>query len=447
MDMTKNMTFSSSLKAYAEAYKALKRPDIVMLAQPGVSFGDAMPGQRNYMYPISSTPLGSPMAAPAPYRRSAMGSLLASSPRTKPPAHSPHTPATPKASLSCNTRKQAASESSEERSEKRRSNLHHASLTPPRSLSENTSMCEEAYQLVQFCNHCTFGLDSSNRETVEPCDTPNVSCQSMSGLSTPNQGTSLKPKNRLTLQPMANQTLFCHEETDESHYPFITPLTGEQDVALSQLNDANYQCHPGPPKELIITKCKPKSSKGELCRTCREMDEAIRPVVYDWNGWWEAEHVLCVMNEESYANYIECRSEEDIRNILARNFRSARKALKSPAKPLDSSYITPIKNPMPLLTPQSEPARRSQCGVKRVYGQSWIKKLKAPRQGIALDDVRRSRCKSTGQEMSDPFTKSLVADACKSLKLIVSIPFRKLVTERQMKKYCGEGGKHRIPTR
>lgn len=273
-----------------------------------------------------------------------------------------------------------------------------------------------------------------------------LSCQSVSGFSTPHQGTPLKSNgNRVTPQPAANcnQTLF-RQEKDEAHYPFIVPPTSG-DIALSQLNDASYQCHPGPPKELIITKCKPQSSRGELCKTCREMDQAVRPVVYDWNGWWEAEHVLCMMNEESHANYVECRSEEDIRSILAKNSRRIRKNLKSPGKPLDSSYITPTKNPMPTLTPLSEPAGHSQRGIKRVCG---LKKLKMLRQSATSDEMRRSSRKSSSKETTagDPFTKSLVVDACKSLKLIVSIPFRKLITERQMKKYCGEGGKYRIPT-
>lgn len=443
----------------------------MMLAQPvGAPFcgSSLQKPQRSPLYPNSrSTPAGSPAASPAAiHRRSAVGCLLASpSPRSKlphPPISPASTPGKAAGSGRDPKRKTPSNGTAEERLERRRNSS--AAFKSPRSQSTNSSLlCEEAYQLVQFCNHCS---EMENRNQTDAADmetgSPDLSCQcDGDGLSTPiSQGTTPLKPNGSAAGPTSNSAaaLFCPDEEDP-HYPFIVPPTNDRDVSLSQLNHATYHCHLGPPKELTVTKCKPRTSRGgDLCRACREMDEAVRPVVYDWNGWWEAEHVLCTLNEESYTNCVECRSEEDIRGLLSKNSRRIRQALlRPPAKPLDSSYVTPIKHPIPSVMAASEPTRRSQCGPRN--GQRWRKKLKLQRQSSVRDGSgeapadTRSRARSGGCKAASvkdagdsASTKSLVSDACKSLKLIVSIPFRKLITERQMKKYCGEGGKHRIPT-
>ena len=412
-----------------------------MLPHPGASFNNGLPRQ---MYPPPGTPVHSHMTPPSLQGRSVtVGGLLTSTPKAK---RSLQTPQTPKG---VPRKRQVASdlrESFDESMEHKKDKL--AALRSPRPPTNgNGSMCDEAYQLVQFCNHCTLGLDSSN--TSVDMQSPDVSCHStLNGYSTPNQlGTPMKPRaTPLPTGPGMNdiQTLFSPEQEDR-HYPFMVPPTSERDAVLSQLNDAGYQWHPGPPKELVITKCKPQDSTSELCRTCTEMEEAIRPVVYNWNSWWEAENIVCMMNEELYTNYVECRSEEDMQRILGKSTRRIRKVLKTSAsgKTPDASYVTPTKNPVPVSGPVSEPVRRGSHGrLKRGCGQNWMKKYKAQRTLT----IGSSCGKPSLKEPGDPCGKSLVVDACKSLKLIVSIPFRKLITERQLKKYCGEGGKHRIPT-
>ena len=440
------------------------------LAQARASFSDTM------TYPPS------PMVHPAAYRESTVGCLLASSPRAK-PLPSPQLPLTPKGPPSHpnNVDQLQKTPETQERRERRETGFRHS---PERLLSgTNGSMCDEAYQLIQFCNHCSLGLDHGTKRSFERTATLDQSgTRDSPAFANSNQSTPQRPSCRSINRTVSScdhtyshtpHHHLCQDEPrpekEDPHYPFIVPPTGDRDMPLSQLNHASYHCHLGPPRELTVTKCRPQRTKSELCRTCRDMDQAVRPVVYDWNGWWEAEHVLCAMNEESYANYVECRSREDIGRALDKSHpRRVRKILKpsstiastttssptavTPGKGIESSYVTPIKNPEPLV-PLSEPVRRvGGEGTRRGCGQGWMRRLKVGASSSSSSSSSSSnnnaKSLSQGKEASEgaPPPRRLVADACKSLKLIVSIPFRKLITERQMKKYCVEGGKHRIPT-
>ena len=366
-------------------------------------------------------------------------------------------------------------------------------------------MCKEAYQLVQFCNHCSFGMDgtaarqsATTREPTSPIiqqqsplhhhhhhghahghsahmtDRSTVSAHEKSNQQENSISHDLDPNSQQQQQQQQQQhqeecDCLTEAENQKACYPFIVPPTAEWDIPLSQLNSCNgvYQFRgAGPPKELTVTKYRPQSTTVDGCRSYRGgVDEAVRPVVYDWNGWWKAERVLCMMNEESYMHYVECRSEGDIKKILEKSSKKIRRSLNFGAPPsgkaLDPTCLTPTKNARlgeergsKESPPPPPPSMRTQCRVKKLYGPSWMKKLKVQRRNTGLLAMKtlppRASPLSTRSLRDKPppptpvTTKSKVVE---SLKLIVSIPFRKLITERQMKKYCGEGGKYRIPTK
>lgn len=426
----------------------------------GSSFNDSLSKQKHMVYPSHSTSV-SPMATPTSHTKQTMGYLLASTPVGKRPMLSPQLAThTPNRRLSNNNLAPSSAVCVQERGYvKKRGEVSSSPgipQTPRRSgdNSKNNSLCEEAYQLVQFCNHCTFGLEHSSHRTSSKDPGYQTQQNDPHCFATRNESSCERSvKDRMVPQPdhdEADHPSYIFQDNgvgEDSHYPFITPPSDDRDIALSQLNGNSYQLQPGTPRELNITKCQ-LQSRTDVCKTCRSLDEAIRPVVYSWNGWWEVEHVLCMMNDESYMNYIECKSEEDITKILGKNSKRIRKSLNfaaAPSKHTSSDYLTPSS----ATASMSKPPRSDQRGVKRMYGHSWMRKFKAQRQSnTCTPDVKNPTCKSSSKEAEssgDPFSRSRVVDACRSLKLIVSIPFRKLITERQLKKYCGEGGKH-IPT-
>lgn len=405
------------------------------------------------------------------------GCLLASSsPRSKQLMMSPQSPLPPGPSPSSSrglsnsaTKRQATLlGESRERYERRV-----RSLQSPQLASTNT-MCEEAYQLVQFCNHCTFGLDGVPGNSKNPKELVSTVPVPVDQTPPTGHGHLLPPRHQSTpascekfnsrnktvsRTSIFGQSSLC-ERQDETeyknlHYPFITPPNGERDIPLSQLNSGWYQLQPGPPKELRITRCRTPKRQSEISKSCRDLDEAVRPVMYDWNGWWEAERVLCMMNEESYLNYVECQSKEDTRKTPRKNSSKLTKKSTTTTTSFgkeDPSFLTPTnKTGNKTGTPTSRTPRSTKFEIKLSYGQSLVRKLRVQRHRDAAPSAKHSggkvSCSGQCSDPSDPSTRRKVVEACRSLKLIVSIPFRKLVTERQMKKYCGEtGGKHRIPT-
>ena len=316
----------------------------------------------------------------------------------------------------------------------------------------SSNMSEEALQLVQFCNHCTFGFgsvqnisDSSNNE-LSAINSPDAH-QEIPNSTTPKTVTknSQDDSNKQDQSIDLCQNSFFNEDDEELSYPFITVPIGDQNMALSRLNSNNFKIEPGPPKELIVTKYKLHGQPG-ICRSCRSLDEAVRPVVYDWNAWWDAEHVICMMNEESYMNYVECSVEEDIQKILMKNSRHTHNSEKKTAKKkVDSSYLMPIKTVHDLSAVQSaesspnESPRTNNVGKNgnKSYAPNWMKKMKQN-----TTDIKTCTRKGINAHTNDVITPKKVVDVCKSLKFIVSIKFQKLMTERQKKKYCNEGGKH-----
>ncbi len=323
----------------------------------------------------------------------------------------------------------------------------------PRTPTSN-SMCNEAFQLMQFCNHCNFnsGMDASKggvkrlRELASPAAQSQAPLQRENSLSEHSQGnngtSSQEILDKSPLDPKLAELLHenshhhqqqVEESQGSSYYPFITPPTGNRNISLFQLNsNGNYQLDPGPPKELKITKANPKS-RGDPVKQHTSFDSAVRPVVYDWNGWWEAEHVLCMMNEESYVNYIECKSEETIKKILEKK----RQAHSNNNKAMLTTTMSPDR------------WQRRSCshfGFRRGSGQNWVRRMKIrkpisptpPSPPPPPPPREKLNHKSAGRYCIEPPNRDL--------KLIVSIPFRQLITDRQMKKYCVAGAKHRIPT-
>ncbi len=289
---------------------------------------------------------------------------------------------------------------------------------------------EEALQLVQFCNHCTFGLNPVQKLNSQSAQVEEAS----------------KSQNELN-QPF-NQRSPCimHDEDENQIYPFIATPVGHQNLSLSQLNNTGFQsATPGPPKELTITKPKLLDKVDTTaCTPQKSLDEAVRPIVYDWNSWWKEKRVVCMMNEESYLNYVECKCKKDIRKILEKNSKRTKKTLvlskkkdSLPAK--DGNKSTEMTASSTKSSPVAE-----HVGYKRKMNRPGLLPPSFDFKNTdSFDSKEMDVCSS--DDNTHPHSSSRLADICKNLKLIVSIQFCRLVTERQMKKYCWKGGKHRIP--
>ena len=448
-----------------------KRPvgEPLILQTPPRSLQSEMTPRRRSVICQAASPLLSPNFSPGHMHKPTVGCFLASTPiaRSKQAVISPHPLHIPRVTPGGGTTmKMVPSGSSGAVPAKRKADLSVHHLQSPRPTSTNlqsprsscihlqspsprappsNGMCNEAYQLMQFCNHCNGigAMDVAKTPTQEPAS-PAVQClHREKSLLDCSQDTHRVPSqesiNKSVLDPklaeLLDENSHHHQQQIEdsqgaSYYPFIAPPTGNRNVSLSQLNNRKNGCKldPGPPKELNVTKCKPKIKGESTIEQRASFDSAVRPVVYDWNGWWEAEHVLCMMNEESYMNYIECQSEDNIKQVLEERKQAH---TDKPAT----------------MTPDRWQRRScSHFGFRRGSGQNWVRRLKIrkPISPMPLPEKSKSsKPKHVGRHCEE-FPSWEVKD--KNLKLIVSIPFRQLITDRQMKKYCVAGAKYRVPT-
>lgn len=292
-------------------------------------------------------------------------------------------------------------------------------------------MCDEAYQLVQFCNHCSFSgledgrqLQPSSPAVVYPSHQNEVS-------SAKNQPPRKKVASHMDdIETfLTGETAFAMETGQDAYYPFINPPTEDSDVALAKLNGFHDYClNPGPPSELTITKCKPKPK--HMSRMCMELDKAIQPFVQDWNAIWVAERILRMINDDCLMNFIQHQTGEDIKKFLARRkickslnvvTTSKEAAEDASSKTVGSSTKSAIE----------KPAGDTPKRPKRNY--SSARKL----------ELRESTSSPTVKKFKNTSAKTVMqtsAEEKNNLSLTVSIPFRKLITERQMKKYCGQQG-------
>lgn len=313
--------------------------------------------------------------------------------------------------------------------------------SPP--LLQNVS--EEAMQLIQFCNHCSIDIGPAVHGSA---------LQKEPGLSSSEQGTSSDHysygRSNICSCTNAFQDL---EDEGNKHYPFITRPTGDNNLALSQINSGTYFTEPGPPRELVVKKY-PQGSKNKssLYRSCVSLDDAIRPVVYDWNAWWEKEHIQCALSNETL---LECRYDGNSNNKISEEGpQSSRKTLTpvSTRKMLNSTFLAPKDSKWVSLLPS---AQSKECQQGKTSGKSPNRKSK---KGKGQPDKQYPDQPGISPLMRTPpnspvdhrdkmtSTRKKVVRVCANLRLIISIPFRKLITERQLKKYCGEGGKYHICT-
>ena len=304
---------------------------------------------------------------------------------------------------------------------------------------------EEAMQLIRFCNHCSFELlghsNSSDRNqgsTVNLDSSKDV--KSIKGIIGRKKLTG-KSNDINKSSSSASLPAPC-EETDDKHYPFITEPKGDCNLTLAKLNDGGYHTEPGPPRELLVKKCPRGRRNGSLRKSCASLESAIRPVTTDWNSWWEREYIICILNDDAFINSVECYIDENApKEDCSRSTKKHR-----PKKKLRSSFLTPIKDSKlgPLtnshikvekgkittLTPAKKDAGSTKNDNDSNGKSSTVSKAKTPK-----------KCPTESQS-----TRTKVAGICKNVHLIISIPFHKLITERQFKKYYGEGGKQRILT-
>lgn len=476
-----------------------------------VSLQDFVPRQANVNYNSNpSFAIPSPHMSSIAHDRQRMMRTMSPSFRSRvatPPTPTlfPHTPPISSASQEGATLANLQCDSSKFH------NKQHLSQSGASPLLPHVS--EEAMQLIQFCNHCSFELGptanncggnlKNELEQRSAQKEPNISSSDKKHfLETSGHGFSCSGQSDIYSSP--SPPMFQDmEEDDNKYYPFITRPTGDHNLALSQINGGTYHTEPGPPQELVIKKCpRGRKTKSSLCRSCKTLDDAIRPVVYDWNAWWEKEYIHCALNEEALINSVECQCEDEdcsenipkespqrasktlttasaIKKKLTPSFLTPMKDGKwaSPSSVVhsrQSSFLTPIKDgmwasPSPVvqsrqssfLTPikdrwdspspfsQSRQCQGGKTSSKILNrrdhkgGRDEAKK-RSPDQQDASPEVRippNFPANNGDKRMS---TRKKVVSVCTNLRLIISIPFRKLITERQLKKYCGEGGKHRI---
>jgi hypothetical protein len=308
--------------------------------------------------------------------------------------------------------------------------------------------CEEAYQVVRFGggnNQCFFGLeDDALHDLAEPNSYKNDNS------TVPNQSTD-SPRVEASKQNTTSQQNLSTSRPPvnpwkDSYYPFISPPTKRSDIALAQLNGYNPWLDPGQPPELTITRCNPKP-RTAAGRQVKVMDNAVRPIVHDWNEQWELEEIICVLNDEAFMYCTEFREEEKEEEEEEEEVGIAQTDTQENESPL---VITPASPDEPVVRvvkqPATTPKKRRLYRARGRRCHSSTKKWQNQRRR-ALSNLKQSTTKKVSRiikKIKVPEEES-VQEVCQ--ELVVSIPFQKLMTERQKKKYCDNGGKYRIPTK
>lgn len=417
-------------------------PDAVMLTPDSVSLQEFVPRQTtsvHYPSPTFTVP-SSHASCFAHDRKNVMTPSYRSSPTQ---TLFPHTPQSSSANHQEGAQANYQCEASRFYSKQR---LRQSGASP--------HVSEEAMQLIQFCNHCSFEVSptanrcgrNSKNELVHrsaPQNEPGFSSSDQQ--QTPGHHFSCSPHSNIcSCINNPSMPTFQDIEDDNRYYPFITRPTGDHNLPLSQINSGSYYTEPGPPRELTIKKCpRGRKTNSSLCKGCKSLDDAIRPVVYDWNAWWEKEYIQCALNEESQINSVECWSDDIYNNKIPEGKRTIKTpTTASNRKKLNPSFLTPIMDGK--LVSQSPIVQSKQCQGGKISIKTQNERDGKKGKG---EDGKKGKGEAGIQngDRSMSARKKMVS-VCINLRLIVSIPFKKLITERQLKKYCGEGGKHRIGT-
>ena len=308
---------------------------------------------------------------------------------------------------------------------------------------------EETIQLIQFCNHCSFELGPTTHISAlqnEPHLSPSDQCTSGQNFACIAQSNICNCTN----------TVHDAEDDDNRYYPFITKPSGDHNLALSQINNSgSFYIEPGSPRELIIK----KYPRGRRMKSSLSMslDNAIRPVVDDWNAWWKKEYIQCSLSDEALISSIECPCDDNTNNTISKEGpQRSRNTLTqvSTSKISNPSFLTLTKDGnwiSPLPGTQNKECREGKTSIntpnkkESIKGKGKADKWYHDHQDISPEVTTLTNC-PVNQRDKIMSTRNKVIRVYTSLCLIVSIPFRKLITERQLKKYCGEGGKYRIGT-
>ena len=319
---------------------------------------------------------------------------------------------------------------------------------------------DEVSHAVQFNSDdpCFFGLGEGILHDLAVADaqndpTINTTLSQSAADTPPATEEKASQKTSSSLISSLKSSYPSEYQWKDCYYPFINPPTEESDVALAQLNGYHAWLDPGPPPELTITKCKPKQ-KTAASKEVKIMDDAVRPIIHDWNAHWEMDEVICVLNEEAFMNCTEFWGEDDINEVIAdsQEDRKSREQSVDVVSPSSNIMMTPAISDVMTTNVVKRPFS-SAAGRRRPYrvrrGYSSARKWRLQRHGFPYGIK-----KSSGRKPSSKIRKSSLSTTNKAPpveeepeEMIVSIPFYKLVTERQKKKYCASGGKYRIPTK
>ncbi len=282
---------------------------------------------------------------------------------------------------------------------------------------------EEALQLIQFCNHCSFELSVHSPES-------NTLSQKDENGHNKAMESSEQIEDIFPMVSLSSPSVLCEEELDNTYYPFITEPRGDCNVTLAKLNGGGYRTEPGAPRELHIKKClRGKRMNGTLRKNSASLENAIRPVTATWNSWWEREYTLLLMNDDMATG---CYTENQSREISVDH---------STRKPYWHSARRKLQ--YPVLVP-AKPSRLEHPSV-----------MKSGSGKITCEALNKSEDKKSPQkcliDLREKLTRKKMASIYANLRLIISIPFHKIIIQRKVGRNYKEGkreegGKHRIFT-
>ena len=308
---------------------------------------------------------------------------------------------------------------------------------------------EEAMQLIQFCNHCTVDVGMTANNGSGKSKNGQAQNSALQNLSSSEQRVSGKSSlsnvepNTCICYNHYKSFLFQGKKEVDSCYPFITNSTGDQNLTLSQINSGVYFTEPGTPRELIIKKyplCKKKKSSCGRIDNC--LDAAIKPFLYDSNFWWKKEYTYYDLNEDIPFNCVRPQCDKDTGKISESDSQRIRKTV-TPSSITEKDILSlpaTVEGDEQISSSNNNITKKSLRGKgmnKRKSHKGKIKADSCPDQHCASLDIEIPSC-SKVKRIPTP-TKFI--EVCMNLCLIVSIPFRKLITDRQLKKYCEFGRK------
>jgi len=257
-----------------------------------------------------------------------------------------------------------------------------------------------------------------------------------------------------TINLISSPLDLCEEEVDNKHYPFIMEPRGDSNLTLAKLNGGGYHSEPGAPRELSVKKClRGKRMNGTLRKNSASLENAIRPVTADWNSWWKKEYFICLKNDDMTLNSGETHNKDD--SSKEGCSYSLKKTPHCPSSRKKLPLFNTSSKPNPTSTQVKHLSRK--CSTSETHylqeedGDKFVKKVNDSRRECEVNPLMGKSPQKNITDLREKLTRKKMASIYANFCLVISVPLRKLITDRQLKQSCKEedaskGGKHRIFT-